>query len=223
VRSGQGRGPLCAHGSCVVRPVKLGHEGLARQTELTNTELPFLHLWAHGSRGWSRARQSAEQPCAHASSASMWRPPPLRRRLPPSPPLRPHPGLDDHPGVDYARPLMCSPRGRPPRPASKSAPERACTTVMIGTWACGSSSEEEDMFSVCAGVAGSQRVCHFRLSCLIAKDSCKLHRYTRARGFLKSLRVKTRWPAAGAAVRNVPEHRSGPHRSERSRGTASLD
>jgi hypothetical protein len=52
--------------------------------------------------------------------------------------------------------LMCSPRGRPPRPASKSAPERACTTVIIGT--CGSPSSEEDMFS---GLGCAQRVCTF--------------------------------------------------------------
>jgi hypothetical protein len=78
VRSGQGRGLLCAHGSCIVRPVELGHKG-ARSADRAACSSPV----GHGSRGWSRARQSAEQPCAHAASASMAtaaEPPPLRRR-----------------------------------------------------------------------------------------------------------------------------------------------
>ena len=78
VRSGQGRGLLCAHGSCIVRPVELGHKG-ARSADRAACSSPV----GHGSRGWSRARQSAEQPCAHAASASMATAaasPPCRRR-----------------------------------------------------------------------------------------------------------------------------------------------
>ena len=78
MRSGQGRGLLCAHGSCIVRPVELGHKG-ARSADRAACSSPV----GHGSRGWSRARQSAEQPCAHAASASMATAaasPPCRRR-----------------------------------------------------------------------------------------------------------------------------------------------